>query len=88
MNLEIIPNLRDKGWQCHSFTDPVKEGEYITVKASKGDREIKISLLYTCATGNDIYKELDKSCDFILYQGAYYTPRELCVWRDGKCPPT
>ncbi|AZG33801.1 hypothetical protein [Shewanella psychromarinicola] len=72
MNLEIIPNLRDKGWQCHSFTDPVKEGEYITVKASKGDREIKISLLYTCATGNDIYKELVKSCDFILYQGAYY----------------
>ncbi|MFH0223035.1 hypothetical protein ACGRPS_00155 [Vibrio furnissii] len=72
MNEELIPRLREKGWQCHSFTDPVKEGEYISVNASKGNHEIKVALLYTCATGNEIYKELDKSCDFILYQGAYY----------------
>ncbi|ORJ64413.1 hypothetical protein B5717_22975 [Aeromonas hydrophila] len=72
MNNELIPRLREKGWQCHSFTDPVKEGEYISVNASKGNLEIKVALLYTCATGNEIYKELDKSCDFILYQGAHY----------------
>ncbi|ELA9339230.1 hypothetical protein QUO03_003449, partial [Vibrio parahaemolyticus] len=58
--------------QCHSFTDPMKVGEHITVNASKDSREIKVALLYACATGNDIYKELDKSCDFILYQGAHY----------------
>ncbi|TKF13599.1 hypothetical protein FCV66_13320 [Enterovibrio norvegicus] len=72
MNDEIIPRLREKNWQCHSFTDPIKEGELITVNASKGSREIKVALLYTCATGNDIYKKLDESCDFILYQGAHY----------------
>ncbi|MBO7928018.1 hypothetical protein J5X91_17395 [Pseudoalteromonas sp. K222D] len=72
MNDEIIPRLRKKSWQCHSFIDPIKEGEHITVNASKGNREIKVALLYTCATGNDIYKKLDKSCNFILYQGAHY----------------
>ncbi|OAJ33733.1 hypothetical protein [Piscirickettsia salmonis] len=72
MNDKVIPRLREKGWQCHSFTDAIKKGEYITVNASKGNHEIKVALLYTCATGNDIYKELDKSCDFILYQGPYY----------------
>lgn len=72
MSEELIPRLREKGWQCHSFTDPVKEGEYTSVNASKGNHKIKIALLYTCATRNDIYKELDKSCDFILYLGAYY----------------
>ena len=72
MNEDIIPRLRIKGWQCHSFTDPEKEGEYITINASKDGREMKIALLYACATGNNIYSLLDKSCDVILYQGAHY----------------
>ena len=72
MNNKLILRLRENGWQCHSFTDPIEDGEYITVNASKGNKEIKVALLYTCATENNIYKELDKSCDFILYQGAYY----------------
>lgn len=72
MNNTIIPRLRSKGWQCHSFTDPVQQGEYITVAASKSGQEIKVALLYTCSTGNDIYKKLDTSCNFILYQGPYY----------------
>lgn len=71
MNDQIISSLRNKGWQCHSFGDPVKLGAYITVNASKEDREIKVALLYTCATGNKIYKELDKFCDFILYLGPH-----------------
>lgn len=72
MDGEIVPCLKAKGWQCHSFTDPIKEGEYISVRASKGTQEIKVALLYTCATSNRIYKELDQTCDFILYQGSYY----------------
>lgn len=72
MNSQIILKLRDKGWQCHSFSDPIKEGEYVTVRASKGESDIKIALLYSCATGNPIFKHLDETCDVILYQGSYY----------------
>ncbi|WP_206012137.1 hypothetical protein [Pseudoalteromonas sp. Z1A8] len=72
MNSEIIPRLRDNGWQCHSFIDPVQDGEYISVEATRGSKNKKIALLYSCATSNSVYKELDKSCDIILYQGSYY----------------
>lgn len=72
MNTEVIVRLRDKAWQCHSFIDPVKEGEYITINAKKDDRNIKIALLYSCASDNSLYRELDKSCDYILYHGNYY----------------
>ncbi|WP_299695475.1 hypothetical protein [uncultured Vibrio sp.] len=87
MNEELIPRLREKGWQCHSFTDPVNEGEYISVNASKGNHEIKVALLYRCATGNEIYKELDKSCDFILYQGAYYHQESYAFGVTAKVLP-
>ena len=72
MNDEIVKMLRDNGWQCHSFGQPIKQGEYITVRASKNGKDIGIALLYCCATDNLIYKELEITCDYILYQGAPY----------------
>lgn len=72
MNKEIVKNLRDNGWQCHTFGEPIKQGEYITVRASKNGKDIGIALLYSCATDNKIYKELEEICDYILYQGAPY----------------
>ena len=72
MNDEIVKKLRDNGWQCHSFGQPIKSGEYITVQASKDGKNIGIALLYSCATDNAVYKELEKTCDYILYQGAPY----------------
>lgn len=72
MNDEIVKRLRDNGWQCHSFGQPVKSGGYITVRASKLGKEIGIALLYSCATDNKVYKELEVTNDYILYQGAPY----------------
>lgn len=72
MNDEIVKKLRDNGWQCHFFGQPIKSGEYITVQASKDSKNIGIALLYSCATDNAVYKELEKTCDYILYQGAPY----------------
>ncbi len=72
MNDKIIPALQSKEWQCHSFTDPIENGHYITVQAEKGDRTIKIALLASCASDNMFYKKLDSTCDYILYYGAYY----------------
>ncbi|MEM9994190.1 MAG: hypothetical protein AAGE79_08655 [Acinetobacter pittii] len=72
MNDEIVKKLRDKGWQCHTFGEPVKLGEYITVQASKNSETIGIALLYSCATDNAIYKDLDKVSNYILYLGPPY----------------
>ncbi len=87
MNTEIIPRLRDKGWQCHSFTDPIKEGKYTSVNATKGNQDIKVALLYACATSNSIYKELDKTCDYILYQGSYYKQDSYAYGVEAKVLP-
>lgn len=77
MNEVIVASLRDKGWQCFNFGDPIKEGEYVTVEAQRGDERIKIALLYACATSNKIYKELAKSCDYILFKGSPYYIEEF-----------
>lgn len=69
MNDEIVKKLRDKGWQCHSFGEPMKSGGYITVRATKQNESIGVALLYTCSTDNAIYKELEKVSNYILYLG-------------------
>lgn len=72
MNEEIVKKLRDKGWQCHNFGEPIKPGEYITVQATKNSESIGVALLYSCATDNAIYKELEKVSSYILYLGPPY----------------
>ncbi|MCO1335942.1 hypothetical protein MO867_16535 [Microbulbifer sp. OS29] len=72
MNNEIVERLRNKNWDCYLISDPIKDGEYITVEAKKEDSLIKVALLYCCASSNKLYKYLAESCDYILYQGASY----------------
>lgn len=72
MNNEIVIKLRNNGWQCHDFGEPIKIGEYITVKATKNMEIIGVTLLYSCATDNAIYKELEKVSTYILYLGPPY----------------
>ncbi|EGR0144026.1 hypothetical protein FPT16_18105 [Vibrio cholerae] len=72
MDKELVPNLRDKGWDCHYISDPIKDGEYITVNARKEDKEIKVALLFSCASSNVLYKKLDETHQYIIYQGHQY----------------
>lgn len=72
MNDEIVKRLRNAGWQCHSFTEPAKDGEFITIQASKNKKNIGVALLYCCDTNNRVYKELEKTCEYILYLGPPY----------------
>lgn len=83
MNDEIVKQLRDNGWQCYSFGEPIKKGEYITIQASKNEKTIGVALLYCCATSNEIYKELEKTMDFILYMGPPY--RQSSYAQGIKC---
>ncbi|MBS0972714.1 hypothetical protein [Serratia rubidaea] len=77
MDKIIIPQLRDKGWQCHNIGDPVKDGEYITVEAEKNGRNIKIALVYSFAISSQIYSRFNESYDFVLCQGASYKSKEF-----------
>lgn len=72
---ELVEKLRDKAWHC-IIQDPVKDGEFIRVDAYKNDSILKIGLLYSCATSNNIYRRLEEDCDFILYLGAPYKQKQ------------
>lgn len=76
MDKEIIRSLRNNGWQCSDFIDPIQDGEYITVIARKKEKTIKIALLYSCASSRDLYENLSVDCDFILFHGAAYHMQE------------
>lgn len=71
----LVEKLRDKAWHC-TVHDPLKEGEFIKVDAIKNERELKIALLYSCASSNHIYKKLEEECDVILYLGAPYNQNQ------------
>ena len=68
---ELVRPLKEKGWHL-SVTEPQKDGEYMLVEGELGTQKIKVALLYSCGTGNDTYKMLDQSCQYILYLGAPY----------------
>ncbi len=72
MNNEVVTRLRHNNWDCHIISDPIKDGEYITVEAKKEDSFTKVALLYSCASSNKLYKYLAESFDYILYQDASY----------------
>ncbi len=69
MDSIVVVQLREKGWDCHKISDPIKEGEYIIVEAMKQGRSVKVALIYSCASDRGVYQSLDKECDYILYQG-------------------
>lgn len=91
MDEEVIPRLRENGWDCSYVSDPMKDGEYITVHANKEAQLIKVALLFSCASSNDLYKKLAVDHEYILYQGNQYkqgsfthgvqaTIRSLSAW--------
>jgi hypothetical protein len=48
----------------------------MTVVATSGAERLTIALLYSCGTSNELYRELEKSADTILYRGAPYHQHE------------
>ncbi|MDG5497923.1 hypothetical protein [Niveispirillum sp. BGYR6] len=68
---DLVRPLRDAGWNIR-VNETDDKALYMTVEASDGRRRLKIALLYSCATDNDLYRELAEACEFILYLGAPY----------------
>ena len=68
---DVIELFRVHNWECFiegSFPD----GEYIVINLKKANVEFKIALLYSCATENSVYKELDRTVDLIVLYGNFY----------------
>ncbi|CAA0101095.1 Uncharacterised protein [BD1-7 clade bacterium] len=87
MNNVIIPQLKEKGWDCFEVSDPEKDGEYVTVKSRKDDACLNVALLFSCATDNSIYRSLAKEHSYILYSGAQYHQKEFARDVDAVVRP-
>lgn len=68
---DLVRPLSKSGWSV-KVGEPSEDALHINVKASSGTKILTIALLYSCATDNKIYKELERSSDVILYRGAPY----------------
>lgn len=68
---KIITPFKLHNWECEIVrTEPI--GEYLILQMTKGDIQFKLAFLYSCATDNTIYKELDKVVDLIVINGSFY----------------
>lgn len=72
---DLVRPLRDAGWSVE-VSEPEEDGLYMTVIATCSHGEtFSAALLYSCATGNEIYQKLAKTSQVILYRGAPYHQR-------------
>lgn len=68
---DLVRPLHRSGWIA-KVNEPVGTELYMIVEAHRDEQTITIALLYSCATANEIYQNLSKECDVILYCGAPY----------------
>ncbi|MEQ8391413.1 MAG: hypothetical protein RIB30_10505 [Thalassospira sp.] len=68
---DLVRPLRNAGWNVN-VNEPDDDALYMTVEAFSGEKCFCVALLYSCATSNEIYRELEKKCAVILYRGAPY----------------
>lgn len=68
---DLVRPLREAGWSIE-VGEPDELALYMTVVATSGAESLTAVLLYSCATGNELYRELEKTADVILYRGAPY----------------
>lgn len=67
----IINYFNKHHWECE-VTGSYPHGEYVIIKVSKGSVNYNLALLYSCATDNSVYKNLDKLVDLIVLNGDFY----------------
>jgi len=68
---DLARPLRDAGWSS-TIAEPDDSALFMTVTALRGEQQIKVAFLYSCATANSLYQQLAEDCDAILYRGAPY----------------
>ncbi|MBB6186665.1 hypothetical protein [Rhodanobacter sp. MP7CTX1] len=68
---DLVRPLRNAGWSVE-IGEPDDRSLYVKVAASSGPQKLRIALLYSCATDNELYRELAQEVDAILYRGSPY----------------
>lgn len=68
---DLVRPLRDAGWNVH-ITEPDEKALYVIATATSGESRLEAALLFSCATENELYRELAKTADCILYLGPPY----------------
>lgn len=68
---DLVRPLRDAGWQVH-ITEPDEAALFVIATATSGDSRLSVALLYSCASSNELYRELASKVDVILYRGSPY----------------
>ena len=67
---DLVRPLRNAGWAVE-FTEDSSD-IYVKLLAKSDTGSLSVALLYSCASDNCLYKDLEKDCDVILYRGAPY----------------
>lgn len=83
---DLVRPLRDAGWSVE-VGEPEERGLYVTVVATSGEEQFGAALLYSCATGNQTYRELAKTSKVILYRGAPYHQEQYAYGLDIHVGP-
>lgn len=68
---DLVRPLRDAGWNVQ-VTEPDDEALFVIATATSANSRLSVALLYSCATSNEIYRELAGRTDAILYRGSPY----------------
>ncbi len=68
---DLVRPLRDAGWSI-DVGEPDARALYMRVAARSEDELLRVALLYSCATDNKLYRELEQESDVILYLGPPY----------------
>nr|WP_315428127.1 hypothetical protein [uncultured Albidiferax sp.] len=68
---DLVRPLRDAGWSV-TVTEPDPAALFVIAIATTPERRLAVALLYSCATSNELYRELASKVDVILYRGAPY----------------
>ena len=68
---DLVRPLRGGGWSI-DVGEPDARALFMKVVARSGETELRVALLYSCATDNKLYRELEQESDAILYLGPPY----------------
>jgi hypothetical protein len=68
---DLVRPLRDSGWSV-TVEEPDARALYMRVVAHCGEARLEVALLFSCATSNEIYRDLAQTANAILYRGAPY----------------
>ena len=83
---DLVRPLREAGWSVE-VGEPDERALHIIVVARCDAQWLTVALLYSCATSNEIYRELANKSDVILYRGAPYHQTQFASGIDVHVGP-